>query len=322
MLAIKVDKLMTHEKLITLVMPCFNEAENVNELYQRVTKSIDQIEAYAFEMLFIDNASTDNTVDLIKDLAAQDKRVRLIVNERNFGHIKSPYYGILQSRGLATIYLASDLQDPPEKIAEFISYWEKGFKLVLAVKPTSKAKTVSQKIRLAYYQTLDRISDISVVNNSNGFGLYDQAVVQQLRAIEDPYPFLRGLIAELGYPVKTIEIEYFERQRGISKNNAYTLYDIAWLGIVSHSKLPVRLAAMAGFLIGGLSVLAAVLFFILKLIFWQHIPFGIAPLMIGMFFLFGMQFIFIGVLGEYVGTILTYVQKRPIVVEKERVNFD
>jgi dolichol-phosphate mannosyltransferase len=307
--------------LISIVTPCYNEQDNVDELYIRIKAAIAPFD-YDFEVIFIDNHSSDRTVEKLRLLAAADASVKLIINTRNFGHIRSPYYGIIQSRGVATIYMASDLQDPPELISEFIKYWEEGFKLVLAVKPVSQGSPLVHAIRKAYYRMLDRISEITVLNDSTGFGLYDRVVLDQVRAVNDPYPYLRGLISELGYEVKAIPFNQPRRLRGISKNNLYSLYDIAMLGIVSHSKLPIRIAAFAGFLTGTLSLLAAIVFTILKLVFWYSYPMGIAPLVIGVFFLFGLQFLFVGILGEYISSIHTYVQRRPIVVEKERVNFD
>ena len=313
---------MNSEKpLISIVTPCFNEEENVDELYRRIKLAISGIEKYDFELIFIDNHSEDNTVEKIKVLAANDYAVKIIVNTRNFGHIRSPYYAILQSRGVATIYLASDLQDPPEMIPQFISEWESGYKLVMAVKPNSEGPALVHYLRKSYYKLLDGISDISVVNNSTGFGLYDQVVLNQLRALDEPYPFLRGLICELGYTIKTIPFVQPRRLAGITKNNFYTLYDIAMLGIISHSKLPIRIAAFVGFLLGSVSMLVGIVFTILKLIYWDAFPWGMAPIVVGLFFLLGIQLMFIGVLGEYVASIHTYQQKRPLVVEKERVNF-
>ncbi len=313
---------MSKLPLISIVTPCFNEEENVDELYRRVKASVSNIDKYAFEFIFIDNHSEDNTVAKLKALAANDPTVKIIVNTRNFGHIRSPYYGILQSQGVATIYLASDLQDPPEMIPEFIRYWEEGYKLVMATKPHSQGSAWIHSLRQSYYRFLDGISDISVVSDSTGFGLYDKEVLDHLRTIDDPYPFLRGLICELGYEIKTIPFTQPRRLRGISKNNFYTLYDIAMLGIVSHSKVPIRIMAFAGLALGAISLLVAMVFLVLKLLYWDSFPMGIAPAVIGLFFLFGIQLMFIGILGEYIGTIHTYVQRRPIVVEKERVNFD
>jgi dolichol-phosphate mannosyltransferase len=312
---------MSERPLLSIVTPCYNEEDNVDELYARIKAAIADLTKYEFELIFIDNYSQDGTVAKLKKLAASDPMVKVIVNTRNFGHIRSPYYGILQSRGVATIYLASDLQDPPELIPEFIRFWEEGYKLVMATKPVSKGVAWIHALRKAYYRFLDGISDISLVADSTGFGLYDREVLDHLRQIDDPYPFLRGLICELGYEIKTIPFAQPRRLRGISKNNFYTLYDIAMLGIVSHSKVPIRIAAFAGFALGTISLLVAMGYTILKLLFWDSFPLGIAPVVIGLFFLFGMQLMFIGILGEYIGSIHTYLQRRPVVVEKERINF-
>jgi glycosyltransferase involved in cell wall biosynthesis len=264
---------MTPEKiLLSIVTPCYNEEENVDELYAQVKAAIADQTKYSFELIFIDNHSQDGTVAKLKKLAEKDPMVKIIVNTRNFGHIRSPYYGILQSSGAATIYLASDLQDPPELIPEFIRYWEEGYKLVMAIKPVSKGIAWVHALRKAYYRFLDGISDITLVADATGFGLYDREVLDQLRQIDDPYPFLRGLVCELGYEIKTIPFAQPRRLRGISKNNLYTLYDIAMLGIVSHSKVPIRIAGFAGFALGMLSVLAAIVFLILKLLFWDSFP--------------------------------------------------
>jgi len=307
--------------MLSIVTPCYNEEENVEELYRRIKAAIAPITQYDFEILIIDNASEDGTVAKVKKIAAVDLNVKLIINTRNFGHIRSPYYGLIQSTGAATIYLASDLQDPPEIIPDFIREWEKGYKLVMATKPISKGNALVHSLRRSYYRVLDGISDISLLSDSTGFGLYDRAVLDHIRKINDPYPYLRGLLCELGYEIKTIPFEQPRRLRGISKNNLYTLYDIAMLGVVSHSKVPIRIAAFLGFLLGTLSVLAAIVYLVLKLMYWDQFPFGVAPIVISVFFLFGVQFMFIGILGEYIGSIHTYVQRRPTVVEKERINF-
>jgi dolichol-phosphate mannosyltransferase len=312
---------MSDKILLSIVTPCYNEQDNVDELYMRVKAAIAPLDKYKFEIIFIDNASKDDTVVKLKRLAAVDPMVKIIVNTRNFGHIRSPYHGILQSSGAATIYLASDLQDPPELIPEMIQYWEEGFKLVMATKPVSKSNAFIHGLRKAYYRVLDGMSDITLTKDATGFGLYDREVLDHLRKIEDPYPFLRGLICELGYETKVIPFEQPRRMRGISKNNFYSLYDIAMLGVVSHSKVPIRIAAFLGFFMGAISVLVAFVFLILKLIFWNDFPLGIAPVVIGLFLLFGMQLFFIGIIGEYIASIHTYIQKRPVVVEKERINF-
>ena len=310
-----------NKKLISLISPCFNEAENIEELYRRTSSVIDSLTRYDFEYVFIDNASTDGTVELLKSIALKDKRVKIIVNNRNFGHIRSPYWGILQTSGDATVYLASDLQDPPEMIEEFINLWESGYDLVMAVKPVSEQNSFMNFLRRKYYAILNKVSDVSLTMDTTGFGLYDQKVIAELRKINDPYPYLRGLIDELGFPMRTVPFVQPRRVRGITKNNFYTLYDIAMLGLVSHSKVPFRLAAFLGLFIGFTSILGAIFTLIFKLIWWDKFEAGEAPLVIVIFMMFGLNMIFIGVLGEYVAGIHSYVKNRPIVVEKERVNF-
>lgn len=309
------------KKLISIVTPTYNEIENIDELLRRVRLVIDSLDNYDFEIIVIDNSSTDGTPDRLRVLAQQDPRIKVILNARNFGHIRSPYYGILQSQGNATIYLASDLQDPPEMIPDLLREWESGYKLVMAIKPVSKSSPFMHFLRRSYYRFVDRITDVDIIKDSTGFGLYDRVVLDKLRLIADPYPFLRGLICELGYEVKTIPFVQPRRLGGITKNNFYTLFDIAMLGIVSHSKLPIRIAALVGFTLGAISILVAVYFLVMKLIFWDSFPLGGAPALIGLFFLFGVLLFFIGILGEYIGSIHTYIQNRPIVVEKERINF-
>ena len=308
-------------KKIVIVSPTFNEEQNIDELYRRVSTIWAIYPQYEFEYIIIDNASTDGTAKKLKAIASLDSRLKVIINLRNFGHIRSPYWGLLQAKGDAIIYLAADLQDPPELIPEFIKEWELGWQVVLAVKPTTQANKLIHVARRAYYQLLNKISDVELIADATGFGLYTERVMEEVRKINDPYPYLRGLIAEIGFPVKTVIFDQPNRLRGRSKNGFYTLFDIAALGIVSHSLIPIRLAAFFGFMIGLLSLVMGALFIIAKLFWWDHFPIGIAPLIILFLGLFGLLFIFIGVLGEYVGSIHTYIQKRPIVVEKERINF-
>jgi glycosyltransferase involved in cell wall biosynthesis len=309
------------KKFISIISPCYNEEENVEEFYRRVVEVINRLSEYNFEFIFIDNASTDNTVDILKVIAEKDRQVKIIVNNRNFGHIRSPYWGILQTKGDATIYLASDLQDPPEMIPEFISSWESGYKVVLAVKPVSGGNPLMHFFRRTYYRLLDGISDIPLTKDATGFGLYDKNVVDELRKINDPYPYLRGLIDELGYPLSTIDFVQPRRIRGFTKNNFYALYDIAMLGIVSHSMVPIRLASFLGILIGLLSILSAFGIALAKFLWWESFAVGAASIWLVIFAMFGLIMIFIGILGEYVGVIHNHVRDRPIVVEKERVNF-
>ncbi len=309
------------KKLLSIVTPCYNEEQNIYELYSRIVEVVNTIPKYDFEIIVIDNSSTDSTLKILRDLASKDKRLKVIENTRNFGHIRSPYYGILASSGEATIYLASDLQDPPEKIPEFIEWWEDGYKLVQGVKPESESSAFFHFLRKYYYRILDRISEAPLLNDATGFGLYDKIVLDQLRIINDPYPYLRGLICELGYEIKTVQFIQDKRKRGVTKNNLYTLFDIGMLGIVNHSKLPLRMVSFMGFALGLVSLVIAFIYFLMKIIYWDSFVMGIAPLVIGVFFLFGILMITIGILGEYVISIHRYLQKRPVVVEKERINF-
>jgi dolichol-phosphate mannosyltransferase len=311
-----------HTKKISIISPCYNEEENVEELYRRVTQVMDTIHQYEFEYLFIDNASTDRTVDLLRQLALRDRRIKVIVNTRNFGHIRSPYWGILQTTGDATVYLASDLQDPPELIPQLIEHWERGWQVVLGVKPVSQTNGLMHQIRKGYYGLLQKISEVEIVRDSTGFGIYDHKVIAELRKIQDPYPFLRGLICELGFPITTVEFAQPRRIRGITKNNLYSLFDIAMLGIISHSKVPLRLSTFIGIGLGLLSFMIAIYYTVMKLLYWDNFPMGLAPLTIGFFLFMSLIFIFIGLLGEYIASIHTYLQNRPIVIEKERINFD
>ena len=309
-------------KLISVMMPCYNEAENVEQAYREVRRIFENLPQYDYEHIFIDNASTDQTVDILKRLAAEDQRLKIIVNTRNFGHIRSPYHGILQAGGAAVICLASDLQEPPSLIPEFLKWWEQGFKMVRGVKSQSEESALMFAIRKMYYNFINRVSDIKLLKNSTGFGLYDRCVIEELRKIDDPYPYFRGLVSDIGFPSHEIEYTQPLRKRGISKNNFYTLYDIAMLGITNHSKVPLRLATMLGFAMAIASFLIAMGYLVAKLIFWDQFSLGTAPLIIGLFFLGSVQLFFIGIIGEYIGAIYTQVQKRPLVVEKERVNFD
>ncbi len=305
---------------MSIVTPCFNEEDNIAELYHRIV-AVMAVQPYEYEHIFIDNYSSDGTVKKIKELAATDKRLKLIVNARNFGHIRSPYYGILQSSGNACILIASDLQDPPEMIPEFINKWEEGYKTVLAVKPESEESSLMFGLRKLYYRFITRISDVPLIKNATGAGLFDRAVIDILRNIEDPYPYFRGLLCEIGFPIAIVPFKQPRRQRGITKNNFYTLYDLAMLGITNHSKMPLRLMAICGFVLAFLSLLVALFFFAAKLLYWDSFQLGTAPILIGIFFFGAIQAFFIGVLGEYIGSIHTHVRKIPLVVEIERVNF-
>jgi polyisoprenyl-phosphate glycosyltransferase len=308
-------------KLISIVTPCYNEEANIDELYHRIVEVMSRLD-YDYEHIFIDNCSTDNSHAKLRALAAQDKRVKLIFNARNFGHIRSPYHALLQTRGDAAVLIASDLQDPPEMIEDFVKKWEEGFKTVMAVKPESEESRLMFLMRRAYYRFVTRISEVPLVQNATGAGLFDRAVLDILKKIDDPYPYFRGLLCEIGFPIATVPFKQPRRQRGITKNNFYTLYDIAMLGITNHSKVPLRLMVMGGGLLAGLSLLIAFGFLVAKLLFWNSFQVGIAPLLISLFFFSSVQILFLGMLGEYLGSVHTQIRNMPLVVESERVNFD
>ena len=309
-------------KLISIVTGCFNEQDNVEPLVERIRAVFLELPQYGYEHIFIDNCSNDHTVDRIKAIAARDKRVKLIVNTRNFGHIRSPMHGVLAARGDAVILMASDLEDPPELIPEFLRRWEAGYKVVVGVKTRTQDAVIMRLVRQAYYKMISRIADIKLIQNFTGFGLYDRALIDVVRALDDPYPYFRGIISEVGFEVAEVLFEKPRRARGITKNNFYTLYDMAMLGITSHSKVPIRLATMAGFALSLLSLAISSAYLVLKLMFWDQFGFGTAPILIGLFFFSSVQLFFIGLIGEYVAAIHTQVLKRPLVVERERVNFD
>lgn len=308
-------------KLISIVTPCFNEEDNVRELSSRIRAVFAELPGYHYEHILIDNASVDDTPRILRELAAEDPRTKVILNTRNFGHVRSPYHGILQGRGEAVIGMASDLQDPPEMIPSFIEKWEQGFRVVMGVKTQSQESAAMYAVRKLYYWLSGSLSDVKLVGNFTGFGLYDHVVIETLREIDDPYPYFRGLIADLGYEAATIPFNQPRRKRGITKNNFYTLYDLAMLGVTNHSKVPLRMATMAGFALSALSLLIALAYLVAKLLFWSEFALGTAPILIGFFFFMSVQLFFIGMIGEYVGAIHTQVQKRPHVIEKERLNF-
>jgi glycosyltransferase involved in cell wall biosynthesis len=312
---------MSDIRTVTVLTPCYNEADNVRALYERVRAVFQPLDGYRYEHVFIDNASTDETVSILRDIAARDNNVKVIVNTRNFGHIRSPYHALLQCRGDAVIGMAADLQDPPELIPAFLEKWREGYKVVLGVKSASEESMVMSAIRRWGYGVIDRLSEVKQVRNSTGFGLYDKAFVSVLRRLPDPYPYFRGIVAELGFRYATVPYMQPKRTGGITKNNAYALYDIGVLGIVNHSKIPLRLATIIGFCSSVLSLVAALVYFGMKMLFWYNLPIGIAPLIIGLFGVASVQLFFLGVLGEYVGSIYTQVRNRPLVIEQERINF-
>jgi glycosyltransferase involved in cell wall biosynthesis len=313
-----------NKKKITIVSPTYNEEANIaNLLEQLILIKNKFIKNYDVDILIIDNSSTDNTISILKSYSEKYKFIKLIINTRNFGHIRSPYYGIIQSYSDATIYLASDFEDPPDLIPKFISAWEQGFKLILGVKTSTTEKSFFLKIaRSFYYLLLKKISNSPQIEHSTGFGLYDKVVLNQVRAIADPYPYLRGIISELGYEPKKVFFQQIKRKNDKSKNNIFSLYDIALLGIVNHSTLPLRICSFIGVFTGLLSFFTGLYYFLYKILYWNEFTLGFAPLLIITCFLSGLILFFIGVLGEFLAVILRYQKRIPVVVEKERINFD
>lgn len=308
-------------KIISVVTACYNEEENVEDLYKQVKEILGNLEGYAYEHIFIDNASKDNTVKILKEIAKGDRHVKIIVNARNFGHIRSPYYGLLQSTGDAVIYITADLQDPPRMIKDFIKKWEEGYKIVIGVKSKSEEHRAFFAVRKLYYGLIKAFSEVEQVKNFTGFGLYDKKFIDILRQLNDPYPYFRGLVTEIGFDRAEIEFVQPKRKKGKSHNNFYTLYDMAMLGFVSHSMVPLRMAAFIGFIAAIISLLVAFVYFVYKIIFWKNFQVGIAPIVIGFFLFSSVQLFFIGIIGEYIGAIYTQVKSRPLVIEKERINF-
>lgn len=309
-------------KTISVVTPCYNEEGNVLEVYERVRVLMARLGRYKYEHIFIDNRSTDNTFTILKQIAAADDNVKVIRNTRNFGHIRSPFHALTQARGDAVIILLSDLQDPPELLEDLIAEWEKGFPIVVAIKHQSRENPLMYWIRSRYYQLVRNISSIETFEHFTGFGLYDRKVMEMVKQFPDPYPYFRGMIAEIGLPHSEVRYTQERRKSGKTKNNWFTLYDIGMLGLTTLSKVPLRLATFTGFVGAGLSFLAGVAYFIYKLLYWQQFSVGIAPLVIGVFLLGSLQMVFLGIIGEYVGNIFTQVQARPYVFEDERINFE
>lgn len=308
-------------KKISILTPTFNEAENINELCLSIEKVMSNL-AYDYEHIVIDNASTDGTIEILKKLCENNKKLKVILNNKNYGHLNSPFYGILQTSGDATIYINSDFQDPPELIPEYIKLWEKGNKVVLGQKNKSDENFVIKFLRRNYYLILSKISYSNLTLNTTGSGIFDRSVVENLKKIEEPTPYLRGLITEIEGNIKLLKFDQPKRRKGKTKNNFLTLIDLAMVGIVKHSKFPLRLMTLIGFIISFISIIVSIIFFFYKIFFWNSFNLGIAPLVIGLFFFSGFQIFLLGLVGEYISVILSHVRKIPLVIEKERINFE
>jgi polyisoprenyl-phosphate glycosyltransferase len=306
---------------ISIVTPGYNEAENLEELSLAIKNIMQEFPEFQYEHIFIDNASTDNSADLLRKMAAHDKNLKVILNARNFGHIRSPYHGLLQATGDAAVIMASDLQDPPALVSEFIREWKAHrTPICIGIKETSD-EGMFLYLRKLYYWILAKISDSPQIQNFTGFGLYDRKVLDVLRKYKDPYPFFRGMIAEIGFKRREFAFKQPLRKRGITKNNFLTLWDIGMLGMTSYSKLPLRMATFFGFFVGAISFLLGFSYLVYKLMYWDRFEVGMAPVVLGIFFLGSIQLFFLGMVGEYVGAIYTQVKERPLVVEAERINF-
>lgn len=309
-------------KKISVMVPCYNEEENVVPMSKALAELFEtQLSKYDYEILFIDNHSTDNTRPLLRQICKENPKVKAILNAKNFGQFNSPYYGILQTSGDCTITCCCDFQDPLELFPKFIEEWEKGCKIVIGRKTSSKESRLMYALRSMYYKMVKKYSDVEQIEHFTGFGLYDKSFVQVLRDLKDPTPFIRGIVAELGFERKEIEYEQPKRKAGKTHNNFGTLYDAAMLSFTSYTKFGLRFATFTGFFTGIASFLAAIVYLVLKLVFWNNFSAGMAPVIIGMFFLGGVQLFVLGFMGEYIMSINRRVMNRPLVVEEERINF-
>ena len=307
-------------KKISIITPTFNEEKNIEKLCSEISKEMSKLN-YDYEHIIIDNHSNDQTISILKKIAEKDKKVKVIINTRNFGHIRSPIYGMLQATGDACILMNSDFQDPIELIPQYIREWEEGSQIILGQRSSSDENFFMNSFKDFFYKFINKISDVPLMRNTTGSGLFTKNIVDQIRKIDDPYPYFRGLLSEISSQIKLIQFHQPKRSGGETKNNFYTLYDIGVLGIVKHSKLPLRLMTFIGFFTSMISIMIATVFFFYKILFWDSFEVGIAPLVIGLFTIASVQIFLLGFIGEYVMTILTHTRKLPLVVEKERINF-
>ncbi len=309
-------------KTISIMVPTYNEEENVELMYQALKEMFKKdLPKYQYEILFIDNKSKDNTRKLIRKICEKDQNVKAIFNAQNFGQFNSPYYGLISTTGDCTISVAADFQDPVDMIPKFVKEWENGYKIVIGIKNKSEESKIVYLLRSLYYKLIKKFSEVEQIEHFTGFGLYDKEFIKVLRELDDPEPYLRGIVSELGFERKEIPFTQPKRERGKSSNNWYRLYDGAMLGITSYTKIGLRIATIIGFIVSFLSIIVAIVYLILKLCMWNSFQAGIAPLIIGVFFLGGLQIFFIGFLGEYILKINQRVMHRPLVVVEEKINF-
>lgn len=309
-------------KKISVLIPCYNEEENVEAISQAVVETLTRdLPQYDYELVFIDNDSRDNTRPVLRRLCRENPRIRAIFNARNFGQFNSPYYGMLQVTGDCVIEMVADFQDPVDMIPKYVAAWEEGYKIVIGIKTSSRENPVMYWLRSCYYKLIKKLSDVEQIEHFTGSGLYDRDFIEVLRKLDDPTPFLRGIVAELGYHRKEIPYEQPKRRAGKTHNNFYRLYDAAMLSVTSYTKVGLRFATFLGGLSCGISLLVALVYLVMKLIWWDRFPAGMAPMLIGMLFLGSVQIFFIGMMGEYILSINQRVMRRPLVIEEERINF-
>lgn len=309
-------------KKISVMVPTYNEEENVIPLSEAIIEQLEKLPQYDYELLFIDNDSKDTTREKLEMLCKGNPKIKAIFNAKNFGQFNSPFYGMLQTTGDCTITMCADFQDPVEMIPKFIHEWEQGYKIVSAIKTSSKENPVMRFLRTCYYKLIKKMSDVEQIEHFTGFGLYDKSFINVLRELDDPMPFLRGIVAELGFKRKDLPYEQQQRRAGKTSNNWYRLYDAAMLSFTSYTKIGMRIATIIGFFISFLSIAIGFVYLILKLVNWDSFAMGNAPMLIGIFVLGGIQIFFIGLLGEYVLNINSRIMKRPLVIEERRLNFD
>jgi glycosyltransferase involved in cell wall biosynthesis len=310
-------------KTISIVTPCYNEEGGIAECYEAVRKIFDeQLTDHAHEHIFIDNDSADKTVSILKGIAARDRRVKIIVNARNFGHARSPHYAILQARGDAVVPVLADLQTPATLLPEMVAHWNNGYKVVVAIRRASIEGFIKRNIRKAFYAIIGRLSKVEQIPNYIGYGLYDRQVIDVMRSLYEPDPYFRGLVPEIGFKRAIVEYDQPERRHGRSRNSFSDLIDLAFVALSTHSKAPMRLMTMTGIVVAGMSAFAGLVYLGLKLLYWDQIPIGITPLLLATFFLGAIQLLALGLIGEYVALLLQYARRFPLVVERERVNFD
>lgn len=309
-------------KKISVLVPCYNEEENVEPISKAIIEQLESLQSYDWELIFIDNCSMDRTQEILEKLCAENEKIKAIFNAKNFGQFNSPYYGLLQTTGDCTIAICADFQDPVEMIPQFVKEWENGYKIVCGIKKTSRENKIMYFLRSCYYKAIKKMSDVEQIEHFTGFGLYDKAFIDVLRNLNDPTPFLRGIVAELGFDRKDIPYEQAQRKAGKTSNNWYTLYDAAMLSFTSYTKVGLRLATIIGFIFSFLSLLTAFGYLILKLLNWEDFSAGTVPILIGVFLFGSIQLFFIGFIGEYIMNMNTRIMNRPLVVERKRLNFE